>query len=140
MHVTHKSPIHNFQFTQGDSIKYKVRSLPPSLTHWTAPSIKGAAVPYGSKSTTSTRSRSERWLYISALKIVRVWTEIFGVTYQASPSFTLTLAGFTFSSSFEALGSDSTCSPSPFKSTFRLIASAAVGDKSLAMTYLTKPN
>ena len=35
--------------------------------HWTAGSMNGAAVPYGSRSTTSTRFFSERWLYISAL-------------------------------------------------------------------------
>jgi hypothetical protein len=33
-------------------------SIPPSAMHWTAASMKGAAVPYGSRSTTSTRLRS----------------------------------------------------------------------------------
>lgn len=42
-------------------------TLPPSEIHWTAASTNGAAVPYGSRSTTSTRLRSSRWLYISEL-------------------------------------------------------------------------
>ena len=42
---------------------------PPSLTACTAPSMKGAAVPYGSRSMTSKRVRSVRWLYMTVLRV-----------------------------------------------------------------------
>lgn len=67
----HVSACYTEQTYDGQRWHQRVASLlsdlPPLFTDCTAASMKGAAVPYGSRSTTSTRVLSVRWLYIKAL-------------------------------------------------------------------------
>ena len=109
--------------------------IPSSRTHCTAESINGAAVPYGSKSTTSTRCFGCRCEYINALPHVNNGFSLLKDTYQASPSLTLTSAeDFVDASPSEGVG------PRLLIWTFRRMASQAASDRSFAKTYLTRQN
>lgn len=63
-------------------------------------------------------------------------------THQASPSFTLTFAGLGLDEPFSGLlGSPPVTVSAPARpliSTFRFMASTALGDRSFAMTYLAR--
>ena len=118
-------------------------TIPPSEIHWTAASINGAAVPYGSRSTTSTRLRSSRWLYISELatKTQSQWQKPYGKStngyYHASPSLTSTSGSETSEVvSEDTFWGEVAGDVRPLIATLRLIASTAPGDKSFAITRL----
>lgn len=75
----------------------------------------------------------------TAARQVRVLARAY-CAHQASPSFTLTFAGFGLAEPFSDLSGSppvAGCVPArPLISTFRFMASTAPGDRSFAMTYL----